>query len=219
MKSTTKVLGLALMGVKEGNSIGKAKEFIADAMEKRVSAIVIEGERERLGLYSLPVSSVLGIGADYIITPSLENASFISDDMKKKLGFFLLGAKVISCEGNVLGCVSEFEFDEKTGEVGEITLDSGAKFAREALVAFSNELVFVTTAEEIFTPAPVEEKKRPASVFDAEQREFLLGKPLTEDVLDQNDAVVFEQGDIITNEMLDKAEEMELMVELTLAAQ
>lgn len=215
MKSTTKVLGLALMGVKEGASIGKAKEFIADAMEKRVSAIVIEGEKERLGLYSLPVSSVLGIGADYIITPSLENASFISDDMKKNMGFFLLGAKVISCEGNVLGFVTEFEFDEKTGEVGEITLESGAKFAREALVAFSNELVFVTTAEEIFTI----EKKQPKSVFDAEQRAFLLGKPLNEDVLDQNDAVVFEQGELVTDEMLDKAEQLELMVELTLSVQ
>lgn len=229
MKKASQVIGLPVMGVAEGTTMGVASDFILDAANKRICYVVISTSKGVFGTYVLPIEKVMGVGNDYVMTGSLTNAVKIFESMDamkmSEKGFFLMGAKVINCAGNVLGNVDGFSFDEKVGNILGITLDCGKAFNDNDLVAFSGgDMVFVNeSADAVDIPvsaAPAAPAaSAPAGGFDKEQRDFLLGRKVSEDISDRMGNVIIPSGTIINEGVLAKAEAADAMIELTLSAE
>ncbi len=142
MKKASQVIGLQLMGISEGATGGNAVDFMIDTVTKKVRYIVVQSGKGYFAYSALPVNEVVGVGDDYIITSTLDNIEEKDDITLEGDGFFMLGTGVISCEGNSLGTVKDFSFDEKEGTIETIELDNGKKIAGEKMVTLS-ELAFV----------------------------------------------------------------------------
>ena len=74
MKEASQVIGLPLMGIKEGTTQGVAKDFIIDPKTKCVKSILLKLDRN-YDYRELYTSDVIGIGKDYIIAQSLDKAN------------------------------------------------------------------------------------------------------------------------------------------------
>lgn len=249
MKKASQVIGLQLMGISEGATGGKAVDFMIDTVTKKVRYIVVQSGKGYFAYSALPVNEVVGVGDDYIITSTLDNIEEKDDITLEGDGFFMLGTGVISCEGNSLGKVKDFSFDEKEGTIETIELDNGKKIAGEKMVTLS-ELAFVDEAgsaepaqeavvydalseepvalveevieEEVF-PAQEEVVEEVAveepSAFELEQREFLLGRTVVTDVADDDGTVLAEAGTVLTDEIIDAVGKAGKILDLTLSVE
>jgi uncharacterized protein YrrD len=234
MKNSLQVIGLPLLGINEGSEYGYASNFIINAPSKQVSYIIIQGNKGYFDLYALPMKSIVGIGNEYIITSSIKNAEQFSMSFDARqmsdAGFFILGTKVVSYQGNALGEVREFEFDENTGEVTAITLTDGTKFSKSQIAAFSKGLVFVNTSEDFVNSSMLDNTSfetvgqavradaagTAASGLEAEQHAYLIGKVVLDDIIDIDGSVVVSKGTVVDDGVLNLCVKKDLTVELTL---
>lgn len=247
MKKSSQVIGLPLIGVREGTELGNASDFIIDAAEKKVRYIVFQGSQGYFGYSALPVSKVKGIGNDYIVTSTITNSEklFQSKDTKDMgdNGFFILDANVVSCGGDALGSVADFAFDEKTGDIVMIFLENGIEISGDKIASLSRELVFVdeigtdeaaeeeesiaaeepaeeeTADEAVVEPEVQAEEVNQPSAVEREQHDFLIGRTVVTDVLDDDGAILVAQGTEITEEVFAKANAAGKLLDLTLSVE
>lgn len=221
MKKSSQVVGLPLMGVKEGTADGSAIDFMIDASTKKVCYIILQGSNGYFGNSALPVREVMGVGNDYIITSTLGNVKELTQLKElKESGFFILGTRVISCTGDALGAVADFSFDEKEGTIETIELDNDTVIAGDKIISFSGDLVFVDEAGSVDIPAePVEETPVEPTAFETEQREFLLGRTVVTDVTAEDGTVLAAAGTVLTEEIISKVDEAGKTLDLTLSVE
>ena len=103
MKQTKQVLGLPVMGMKEGVTQGIAVDFVIDAEAKKVRYIILKNEIG-YGFRVLAVEDIAGIGTDYIMTSTVQNVKKLFDspellqEMEAALyGSDILGLRFFSC--------------------------------------------------------------------------------------------------------------------------
>ncbi|HOV69244.1 MAG TPA: PRC-barrel domain-containing protein [Clostridia bacterium] len=204
MKKASEITGLSLMGIKEGISCGAAKDFIIDPQSKRVKSIVVKYERN-YDFRELNVADIVGIGKDYIVTQSLAKATKLD---LEGVEVSLVGMTCISCFGFVIGNVEDFEFDEYTGEIHSIRIDSGMEIRGHNIISISNAIMFVNI--------DADGQERQLSDFESEQREFMLGRTVSADIIGQNGSVVIAKGTVVTEDIIRFAEAAGLTVDLTL---
>ena len=178
MKSSSQVTGLPLMGVQEGMEFGTVQDIVIDPQTKRVQSLILRGAKNEYDYRELKISDIIGIGKDYVITQTIENAVAMG---LSNAGMALLNIRCIASSGDVLGNVKDFVFDEKTGVINSVQLDNGAEIFRESIMALSN-LLFVTA----------EEQENNAILSEQEQRNTRV--VWLNDIRDQSGQVIIEKG-------------------------
>ena len=213
MKKLTEVLGLKLMGIKEGQESGVVQDIMVDPETRSATYVVLKGSTG-YGFYAIPFGDVTGFGTDYMVTSTIRNAVKIYESQEllriMENGFFLAGATAVSSAGNVMGSVSDFGFDTKTGKIGEILLDSGIRYELTRTDSLVGKLVFIHQDEE--------EPDQPESAdsTDSETRQFLLGKAVTDDLVSDDGLFSIEKGTVLTEQILEEAEAHDMLLTLTL---
>ena len=208
MKKATQVIGMPLMGVKEGTERGTAKDYVVDPQTKGVRSIILKWENSEYDFRELNTGDIMGIGKDYIITKSIENAKKIE---LTGVEMTLLGMKCIACTGDILGNIADFEFDEKTGELKTLEIDDGLTINGKDIVSISNNLMFVDSEGK--AAAAVSET---LSDYEKEQRDYMMGRTVSADVLNADGKAVIKKGTVVTEEVIRLAEEAGVSVDLTL---
>ncbi|MEG1560485.1 MAG: hypothetical protein RRY79_06830 [Clostridia bacterium] len=244
MKQTKQVLGLPVMGMKEGKTQGIAVDFMVDPEAKRVRYIILKNEHG-YGFRALAVEDIKGVGSDYIMTSTTENVKklFSCPELLSEMetGLYasdLLGAKVLSIIGNVMPNVKEFTFDEKAGGIDTLILANGKECLASVIATLSNDVVFLDIIDEpetevyidpisvidvapvreepVAVVAPVVEKKAELSAYALAQREFLLNHTVILDIVDKTGKVVIPEGTVVTDEVIAYAEKMDVSADLAL---
>jgi uncharacterized protein YrrD len=146
MKKSSEVLGLRMIGIREGMENGIAQDFMIDTDTKLVKYLILKSS-SGYGFRVMNVTDVQAIGADYIISDSIDNAINIyeSKEIMEEIekGFFILGTTVLSSSGDIIGIVSDFSFDEKTGKMDVIMLDDGNEFSADKIATLAGKMVFI----------------------------------------------------------------------------
>lgn len=146
MKKSSEVLGLTMIGIKEGMENGIAQDFMIDTNTKLVKYLILKSS-SGYGFRVMNVSDVQAIGADYIIAPTIDDAINIyeSKEIMEEIekGFFILGTTVLSSTGDIIGTVSDFTFDEKTGKMDIIQLNDGNEFSADKITTLAGKMVFI----------------------------------------------------------------------------
>lgn len=146
MKKSSEVLGLTMIGIKEGMENGIAQDFMIDTNTKLVKYLILKSS-SGYGFRVMNVSDVQAIGADYIIAPTIDDAINIyeSKEIMEEIekGFFILGTTVLSSTGDIIGTVSDFTFDEKTGKMDVIQLNDGNEFSADKITTLAGKMVFI----------------------------------------------------------------------------
>lgn len=159
-------------------------------------------------------------------------------------GIAVVGSPVITKKGRKNGSIDELVVDEQSGKItgcrwvsndqantGIIPSQQVVTFGKGMLVVEENfEATLLENTSEIpsegvvpATPAkpavdyvetPVAED--PLQFFEDKQKQYLIGRTVTTDILTDDGEIIAEQGDKVTQAMVDKAVMADKFVELTL---
>ena len=213
MKKSTEVLGLKVIGIKEGTDKGVIQDIVIDAEGKRISHLILKDSRG-YGFYGLSFAEVLGIGADYVIVPTISGVKKLYESQELleviEKGFYLLGATVLSSGGDIIGEVEDFAFNPKGGALGRIMLNNGADFPAEKIESLAGSTVFINLDD-----APIE-NALPEEGIEGDSIRFLLGKTLRSAVVSEDGAFVAEAGTLLTEDILREANLHDALLTLTL---
>lgn len=133
MKLSTELRNLPIVSIAEGEEVGVVKDFIIDPTMKAIVAIVIEDTNWYEGAKIISFSLIHSIG-DFAITT--ENASSmvalvsmpeLAQLLKKDIR--IVGAKLITRGGRLVGFVKEYSIDDRTGEIIGLELSSDSEVA------------------------------------------------------------------------------------------
>jgi sporulation protein YlmC with PRC-barrel domain len=215
VKKGLQIVGMPVMGIKEGVRCGISKGFAIDAQTKKISAMVLIGDKNEYDLRLLRMSDVMNIGKDFIITRSVENARDIghAGDL-----ILLFGIKCVSSMGDVIGNVKDFTFNESTGEIQTLQIDTGAEVEGKEILTIANDLMFLSS-DIVFEEEKGEDSSSSLSAYEREQREYLLGKTVGSDILDADGRVLIRKGTQITESIIEAAEKAQLLTDLTLSVE
>ncbi len=205
MKSSSQVTGLPLMGIKEGLEFGTVRDIVVDPQTKKVKSLILQGSTGGYDFRELNVADVVGIGKDYVITQSIANA--VATGLSEA-GMALLGMRCIASSGNVLGTIKDFVFDEKTGDITSVQLDNGMDIPGPNMLALSNNLLFVSAEDEAADDN--------VSTLEKEQQDYMIGRIVKNDILNQSGQVIIQKGTKVSAEVIRLAEEAGVMIDLTL---
>ncbi|MGI6153325.1 MAG: hypothetical protein ACOYJB_05770 [Christensenellaceae bacterium] len=146
MKKASEVLGLSVLGIKEGAEKGITEDFMINAERKSVEYLILKSGHG-YELRAIPIEDVLGIGEDYVMTSTIENAKMIYESQELleiiSNGFSILGAKLITNTGNVLGTISEFTFEESDGSLITLTLENGDEYDGTMLSSLAGQIAVI----------------------------------------------------------------------------
>ena len=210
MKKSSEVLGLKVMGIKEGRESGIVQDIMINAGAKSAEYFILKNSAG-YEFRAVNLGDIVGIGVNYVVTGTVENAKklYESADILRAVekGFFMLGATVLSSAGNILGTVKDFSFDDKTGSLIAVYLDNGAEYGTAQVASLAGNVVFV---DESAAEAPR------VSRVNQESKQFLLGKTLQNDVGSDDGEFFAAKGTVLTDEVLDEAELHDAILLMTL---
>ncbi|SFH24790.1 Uncharacterized protein YrrD, contains PRC-barrel domain [Desulfotomaculum arcticum] len=121
MKKSKDVLNLPVMAITEGDLIGKAHSLLINPNNGTIDYLLLEGEKWYLEKYTLAFSDVSAIGHNAVTTEKKANIQLVSqvENAVKLLESHVpvLGSRIMTSDGLLIGKVTEIFFDEHTGEI------------------------------------------------------------------------------------------------------
>lgn len=150
------IMGKEILNLADGTMIGKVYG-VALTSDKKVAGLKVKEKKFMGNVNIVPFENVRAFGATITVN-DVDGATCaeIRD---------ALGKNVITADGNLLGCVEELAFDEKSGEVAEIVIKgelmdtmTGGRgiLPGEKIVSFGKDVVIAAeniTAEDFHIPA------------------------------------------------------------------
>lgn len=241
MKAMHDVEGLPVICVREGIECGRVRKLLINCYEGKVQYLIIEDEEWYLGAKLLPFDKVLGIGSHAVITESRENILHFSQveealDLIEQ-GMSLEDARVYTQRGEYLGNVQEYYFDESDGRIVRCQLyaqnQKDLELNSSQVVTYGNGILIVSDGVsdgadnagdkprgEVYQLAgnadDGQHTYKGSSLFEQKQRRFLLGKRVTKRIMSERGELLAAEGDIVTEELIDKIKAEGKLVELTM---
>ncbi len=227
MKRSREVIGLPVVELREGKSLGRVHGLLVNPAGRRVAALEV-GERTLLKTKCELVTYDLirSIGPDAVtlhsFTAGAEPCETTPDLADKKLA----GSRVVTTDGTLAGAVEDFIFNEASGAIAElvITMEKtkhSLLLPVEVVENFGKD--FIIVREDFREKAKeVSPGERPAKqlVQSLEQKiiELALEREAGQDVTDEQGGLVIRKGDKVSPEVIDRARETNRLAHVLIAA-
>jgi uncharacterized protein YrrD len=227
LKRSREIIGLPVVELREGKSLGRVHGLLVNPAERRVAALEV-GERTLLKTKCELVTYDLirSIGSDAVTlhsyTPGAEPCEKTQEAADKKLS----GNRVVTADGTLVGAVEDFNFIEANGALAELVIT--AEKAKHSLL-LPVEVVenfgrdFIIVREDFRQKAKeVSTSERPAKqlVQSLEQKiiALALDREAGQDVLDEQGGFVIRKGDKVSSKVIDRARETNRLAHVLIAA-
>lgn len=127
MRASKKILSMAVLSLENGEQIGKVKGLIIDPGTLNIAALVLEQKggwfKEARVITFEHVQSVGEHAITVAKTRCIEKASSLPHIMQLvRNNLEVIGAKVVSQDGNLLGTVEEYLFDPASGRLTSLEI-------------------------------------------------------------------------------------------------
>ena len=239
MKKSQEIIGLPVFSVVDGKKIGQVKDLVINPEEGKLDFILVSNGSWYVGARVLPYKAVMGIGEHAVTTESQNLLSNIGDNSSASTllqrNVEIKGNRVLTNKGNLIGVISEYEVDENTGKIVRLEYKTARDESKTDIVEAADVLTYgadvivvrenqtgtdpggVQQAEDA-TSAPSGGESDGAALFKARQKQFLLGKKLVQDVKDASGNILIAEGTLVTEEIINLAEENNRFTELSQCA-
>ncbi len=233
MKSRKEVCGLPIIAISGGEKIGTVRDLAINFVTKQVMLLVVEDPNWYKDTKVVPFRSIKSIGEDAIIIDSLSQVVIASTDNQfeqiLQKGTQLINSPVMSVEGKYAGTVTEYWFDPQTGVVDSCAIAKGNStqtIPKDKILTFGKDAIIISERGVAEFPRKVEElretvapeeakRKTETEIIGEQQKDYLIGKTIKEDILDKEDNILFMAGETITEETIEKAKNANKYLELT----
>lgn len=159
MEKLSRLIGLRMLAVKEGQECGKISEVVLDVEKKVVRFFVLNTGRGCFGLKLLENALVNSTGQDYATTATAETiTNFWENEEAMELNFTdadLIGARVVSNQGDVVGEIMDISLDVKSGEITNYILEGGTVLDKSSIVHIARGMVFIDAPDPGIADEPV----------------------------------------------------------------
>ena len=225
MKKSTQIAGLPIISISEGIEIGTVKSLVINPEKGSVDFLTIEHEDWQVSVKAIPFKKVIGIG-EYAVTVDSENAVIDLNEIpianqlvNKKIK--ISDARVMTRKGELLGTVTEYYTDEENGLVIGMQVklkDKEVILPSDTVLTFGRDILIVTEEasalyledasqlEDRLTELPVQQAAGENDDIRSRQVDLLKGKRLSREVTDQAGNLLFEEGHVLSEEDIKKAQ-------------
>lgn len=224
MKKSKEIIGLPIISISDGTQIGAVKSLIINPGSATVDFITIEHEEQQDDLKAIPFKKIIGIG-DYAVTIESEDniinleeipiaSNFVTNSVK------IIGLKVLTRVGQLLGDATEYYVDEQSGRLLGIAIEEqGDKnelyISSEHIITFGKDLIIVSElAKKDWKPSRAVEEQAEIEVADKrihtvkeKQIELLTGKKATKTIYKKNGEVLIADGTVLTEDLIKMAQD------------
>lgn len=231
MKKSRDVVGLPVIDLTEGKGLGRVLSLIVNPGNRRVEAIEV-GERVLLKTKTelLPYSKLRSIGTDAVtlldkdVLQDVEQQPELAPLLERRI----IGVRVITADGTMVGTVEDFSFDpsdgvladlfistEKTRAYLALTIDAIENFGRDFIIVRED---YLAVAHEIEAGSPEKSGRQIVRSLEVRAIEYALGREAGQDVTDEHGGYIIRKGQKVTSEIIDSAREKNRLTQLLIAA-
>ena len=239
MKKSQEIIGLPVFSVVDGKKIGQVKDLVINPEEGKLDFILVSNGSWYVGARVLPYKAVMGIGEHAVTTESQNQLSNIGDNSSASTllqrNIEIKGNRVLTNKGNLIGVISEYEVDENTGKIVRLEYKTAQDETKTDVIEATDVLTYgadvIVVREnqtstdpggipqpENITPPVSGGETDGAAFFKARQKQFLLGKKLIQDVKDVSGNILIAEGTLVTEEIINLAEQHNRFTELSQCA-
>lgn len=245
MKKTQQIVGMPVIEVSSGEQLGSVAGIVVNPDQRAIECLLIDREKWYGEMRCLAFASVLGIGEFAVTLMKKEEMREVSAKpevlaiLEKNIQ--VINAGVMSKSGKYIGTVQEYTVDEKTGRIlgCQIFADGGGDFLvpDEKVLTYGAKYVVIEDGYDTYKVNELPDKapntpqrqntvlaasaksksKDPVEIFEARQRQYLIGKKATKKITGTGGQVIIEQGGIVTEEVIEKALAVDKYIELTMS--
>ncbi len=228
MKNAREVIGLPVIELVEGKSLGRVHGLIFNPLTRKVDALEV-GERSLLKSHLQKVSfaQVRSFGTDAVtlhsdVVPESEDAAEADERPDTKLA----GRRVVTADGTLAGTVEDFSFNTASGELAEIYLSREKARGLLRLPAATVQNFgrdFIIISEDYLQQAgevPGEEgtARQIIHTVEAKAIQFSLNREAGQDVFDDEGSAIIRKGEKVTVEVIELARQKNRLIHVLLAA-
>ncbi|KEO83612.1 hypothetical protein [Tumebacillus flagellatus] len=153
MKSSAQIQGLPIFSLIEGAEIGRVKQLVIEPSSGSVRLVLVDNDRDAVGVHVLPYDSVIGVGDFAMTVESSDSIRDLNDVAGARdlvlLGYKIIGTRVLSRQGQLMGVVHEYYVDEATGSVTACSFaehgntESIRVFHRDNIMTFGRDVLVI----------------------------------------------------------------------------
>ncbi|KLU67954.1 PRC-barrel domain protein [Desulfosporosinus acididurans] len=150
MKPTKEIIGLRIISIADGTQAGAVKDIVLNPQEKTLDFVIVDQPTDFLGAKIIAFKDILGIGEFAMTIP---NPGVIQDvaqntEAQKLLNLDtrVIGTKVLTKKGQLIGEVTEILLDEETGRISACIFESNGQvheIGAEKVITLGKELLII----------------------------------------------------------------------------
>lgn len=228
MKKSREVIGLPVIELREGKSLGRVQGLIVNTAERRVEVLEV-GEKSLLKANTshIPFDKIRSIGSDAVTLLEYDTEHENEQAPDKMLAKKLIGNSVVTVEGTLAGTLDDYSFTRGNGELADLflTLDKTRtvlKLPVTAVENFGRDFIIVREdymAQASESTAPHDHAgKQFVNTLEAKAVLFVLGREVGQDVLDEHSEVIIRKGEKVTEQVIELARGKNRLAHVLIAA-
>ena len=150
MKPTKEITGLRIISILDGTQVGVVKDFVLNPQEKTLDFVIVDQPTDIFGAKVIAFADILGLGEFAItiphpgviqdVTQTIDAQNLLKQDTR------VLGTKVLTKKGQLIGEVTEILIDEETGRIAACLFESQGQMHQvgvEQVITLGKELLIV----------------------------------------------------------------------------
>jgi uncharacterized protein YrrD len=221
------VMAKPVVAIRPGRIIGKVRYPIIDASKQEVIGFIIDDEKWFLETKVILLPLVRGMGKDVMTVEdeaammSVPNLKAIQKQLEENIQ--LIGHKVITETGRVLGYIEEFSFNPTSGKIDSykvkganslVSCKDTISIGKELLITKEQVSSFMELTKEL---PQVEDDYNLNSIFEKRQMEFVLGKRLLRRLETEDGSIIASEGHVVDEAVIRKAKRQGKFTELVMS--
>jgi uncharacterized protein YrrD len=153
MKASATIKGLRIISISEGTQVGTVKDLILNPQAGSLDFFVVDQPSDYFGAKVISFKDIIGLGEFALTVPNPTVVQDVSHNVEAqellKQGVAVIGTKVLTQKGSLIGEVQEILIDEETGKISqcEFTDNKGEQYQVEGqqIITFGKELLIIDT--------------------------------------------------------------------------
>lgn len=151
MKASAEIKGLRIISISEGTQIGTVKDYILNPQKGSLDFFVVDQPSDYFGAKVISYTDIVGLGEFALTVPNpevIQNVSASSEAQELiKQGVEVIGTKVLTKKGALIGVVKEILIDEESGKITQCLFTDnngeGHHVAGEQIITYGKELLII----------------------------------------------------------------------------
>lgn len=185
MKATKVIIGLRVISISDGTQIGVVKDLVLNPQGKSLDFIIIDQPSDYFGAKVISYTDLLGVGEFAITIPNQDVIQDVAQNSEiqnlLKQDIRVIGTKVLTKKGQLIGEVREVIINEETGRIASCLFESDGELQEiqaEKIITLGKELLII------------EEESTPVAAFGSfELNDELLNSTVTPGIFKEDEVI------------------------------